>query len=77
MPERIRDAVMSFGVHENYRKIAPDELHIPIANMTGYIKGVRVHPQSYDWYANLIERLCEQHRLRYLGKSDLYRTVAR
>ena len=70
---RLHEAIKNLNVKENYRKIVPKELFVDINNLSSYIEGVRVHPQATEWYADLINTLCQQYGLKYKGKSDLYR----
>ena len=75
VPEQIREAVISYGSRENYRKSIPASRQIDIKNIQDYIEGVRVHPQAEQWYVEVIERLCDRFGLEFKGQSDLYRIV--
>lgn len=69
----IEDAVNKFYIRKYYNeRDRVKEVSLPVDDLQGYIKGVRIHPQATDWYAELIRKICEEHRLNYSGKSDLY-----
>lgn len=66
---------LSYLIDKNggYLSIAPTSVEIKIPVLSDYIVGVRVHPQAPDWYADLIKKVCRNYRIKYCGKSDLYR----
>lgn len=75
IPERIWEAVMTLNAKESYKMIAPPAKYLKIKDLSQYIDGIRVHPMAEDWYCNLIEKLAEEHGIKYLEKSDLYRKI--
>ncbi|RGO24703.1 DUF2971 domain-containing protein [Dorea sp. OM02-2LB] len=44
----------------------------PIVCLNKYISGVRVHPMAEEWYVELIKTLCEEKKIKFDGKSNLY-----
>ena len=75
IPERIQQAIATFGGTDTYRKIAPESVYADVEDLKSYITGVRVHPQAQDWYVELVKKICESYGLAFEGKSDLYREV--
>ena len=55
-----------------YLKHAPKELFLKIKDLSTYIVGVRVHPQAEIWYVELIQKICKQYNINFIGQSDLY-----
>ncbi len=74
MIDQIEDA-LSHLIDKNggYLSNAPNSVELKIPVLSDYIVGVRVHPQAPDWYANLIKKACRNYKIKYCGKSDLYR----
>lgn len=72
--DRIEDA-LTYLIDKNggYLSRAPSTVELEIPILRDYIVGVRVHPQAPDWYADLIEKICRNYKIKYCGKSDLYR----
>ncbi len=58
-----------------YLSSAPSLVELEIPKLRDYIVGVRVHPQAPDWYADLIKKVCRNYKIRFCGKSDLYRST--
>ena len=56
-----------------YLSAAPSSIELKIANIREYIDGIRIHPQAPDWYVALVGKICRNYKLKFLGKSDLYR----
>ena len=54
---------------------APSELFIKIHDFGDYIYGIRVHPMAKEWYVGLIHQICNQHKIRFLGQSELYKAI--
>lgn len=48
------------------------ETMLNVYNLSEYIEGVRIHPMAQDWYSEIIEKICNRHKINYLGRSDLY-----
>lgn len=72
--DQIFEAI-SYMVDEKggYSSLAPISIELKIANLKEYIDGIRVHPQAPDWYVSLIGKICHNYKLKFHGKSDLYR----
>lgn len=56
-------------------KKAPTELFLKIHDLCNYISGIRVHPMAEGWYVDLIRTICNQHKIRFLGQSELYKAI--
>lgn len=50
-------------------------MSVPIANLSKYIKSVKLNPFAPDWIDKLMGRLCTQNGLIYEGRSNLYEEV--
>lgn len=48
------------------------EVSLNIYSLPEYIEGIRVHPMAKDWYVDLIKKICNEYKLPFLGRSDLY-----
>ncbi len=48
---------------------------VTISDLPKYIKSVKLNPFSPDWIDNLVEKLCSQNGLNYVGRSKLYEKV--
>ena len=50
-----------------------DEIRkIPIPILSDFIDGIMVHPLANNDYVSLIELLCKQFNIPFLGKSQIY-----
>lgn len=49
-----------------------EQIFIPIASMSDYIKGVMVNPFAEKWFVDLIKRICDKYKLNFEGQSELY-----
>ena len=45
---------------------------VSFESISGFIKGVMVHPLAPDWYVNTVKSYCELNNIPFEGKSDLY-----
>ena len=72
--DQIEDA-LAYMIDKNggYLSAAPEAIELKIPVLKEYINGVRVHPQAPDWYADLLKTVCRNYKMKYCGKSDLYR----
>lgn len=57
--------------HWKKKKLDVD-LYQSIVCLNKYISGVRVHPMAEEWYVDLIKTLCEDKKIKFDGKSNLY-----
>ena len=74
IPEQILEAfTITTNGKEKIDFSAPSEMKIPIIDLKDYLEGVRVHPTAPNWYVDLIEGICRKYKIKFLGKSDLYR----
>lgn len=58
---------------DGYYSNAPSSIKLQIKNLREYICGIRIHPQAPDWYVELLKKVCRNYKLKFVGKSDLYR----
>ena len=42
-------------------------------NITDFIEGVMVHPKAEDWYVKNIQNFCDEYKLNFEGKSQIYK----
>ena len=51
----------------------PQSYLVSVENLGQYISGVKVNPFAEQWYVNLIEGLCKEYGLNFIGQSELYK----
>ena len=73
--KNIIEAIKSLDGRNFYRKNFKDSMYIDIKDLSKYIVGVKVHPQTEKWYEDLIRELCKQYSIEFFGKSTLYQSV--
>ena len=71
--EEIDQRLSQYVGHVNADKI-PDNYYVDINNLPKYILGVKVNPFAEKWYVDLIENLCAEYDLKFLGQSELYKS---
>ncbi len=49
-----------------------NNFYVPISDLSKYISAVKVNPFAEDWYVELIDGLCKEHKIKCLGRSELY-----
>lgn len=52
------------------------EIFIKISDVSHYILSVMVHPQADDWIVQLVEKICDRAKIKFLGKSHMYDKLA-
>lgn len=71
--ERILQASKKLDGKDNfYHRIFEKSITLKVDKLDEYLSGVRVHPQAEKWYVELIEKICSQYSIKFLGQSDLY-----
>ncbi len=75
--ERIFEASKHVSDPQNnlYSRSCPATILINVNNVQDYISGIRVHPQSKQWFVDLIEKICSQYGIVFKGQSPLYQSV--
>ena len=69
--QTIREVINQEYIKKYYSE-RKTEISLSIYSLSEYIEGVRVHPMAKDWYSDLIEKICNEYKLTFLGRSDLY-----
>ena len=67
--EEIDQRLSQYVGHVNADKI-PDNYYVDINNLPKYILGVKVNPFAEKWYVDLIENLCAEYDLKFLGNPN-------
>lgn len=67
--EEIDQRLSQYVGHVNADKI-PDNYYVDINNLPKYILGVNVNPFAEKWYVDLIENLCAEYDLKFLGNPN-------
>lgn len=47
--------------------------HICYGHIDNFIKSVMLNPLAPEWFNDTLKMVCEQHKINYLGKSELYK----
>lgn len=47
--------------------------HVPFGHIENFIQSVMVHPLAPDWYAETVKDFCTKNKIKFLGKSKLYK----
>lgn len=66
---------VKFAMNKNFKgfyTVFPKDIKMDIFDLSGYIKGVKVHPQAKKWYVDLVRDVCDKTEISFLGKSKLY-----
>lgn len=71
--ERILQASKRLNGEDSfYHRIFEKSITLKVDKLGEYLIGVRVHPQAEKWYVDLIEKICSQYSIKFLGQSGLY-----
>lgn len=79
--DKIMSAIEHLEIIEKFENpyrgfsLFPETTNVRIKELSDYIIGVRVHPQAENWYVNLIEKICEEYHIKFIGQSELYKKV--
>ncbi len=72
--ERLKEIEERLGKylgHINEKNIS-NNFYVEEIDLPKYIVGVKVNPFAEDWYVELIKGLCDEYKLNFLGRSQLY-----
>lgn len=47
-------------------------IHVKVDDIMDFIEDVLVHPNAPGWYVKIVETFCDNHCIRFSGKSKLY-----
>lgn len=53
----------------------PQSYLASVENLGEYISGVKVNPFAEQWYVDLVEGLCKEYGLKFIGQSELYKKI--
>lgn len=73
--EEIEHRLVKYLGHINENNI-PCNYYVDITELPKYIIGVKVNPFAEDWYVELVGDLCAEYKLKYYGRSELYKSEA-
>lgn len=59
------------SIEEEYQPIQIFK-EVPFRHIDNFIKSVLLNPLSPDWFDDTLRAYCENNKINYLGKSDLY-----